>query len=89
MDDEDFERLLKICRLRLSEADKPQIKKDIEEVLDYFNVLDDVGMEGEMAYQPVSIEGRMREDSVEDFKNIRGMLKNTKTYRFYVVGPKI
>ncbi len=89
MDENEFERLLAICRIRLSEKEKPLIKNDIEEVLEYFNMLDSVDAKGRVAYQPVEVEGVMRDDNVEAFGNVAGMLKNAKTFRFYVVGPKI
>lgn len=90
MEDKDFERLLKICRIRLSEKEKPRIKSDIEEVITYFNVLEEVRTEGvEAAYHPLRVPEKLREDKVEECEDVELILKNAKTYRFYVVGPRI
>jgi aspartyl/glutamyl-tRNA(Asn/Gln) amidotransferase C subunit len=90
MEEERFERLLKICRIKLTESEKTAIKKDIDEVIEYFNMLDSVDVGStEPAYHPIEVEGKLREDKVVAYEDVIGLLKNTKTYRFYVVGPKI
>ena len=50
-------------------------------------MLDSVKIE-EVNGQHAKVE-RLRQDEVKQFDNIEGLLKNTKTYRFYVVGPKV
>ncbi len=90
MEEKEFERLMEVCRLRLSDTEKAAIKEDIEKVIEYFDSIEkvDVGNLKE-AYHPIHIEGRLRDDSVASFDNINGLLNNTKTYRFYVVGPNV
>ena len=89
MDEDEFERLLAICRIKLDDSEKHSLKKDIESVLDYFDILESVSSQGSVAYQPIDVEGIMRDDSVEIFKNISGILRNARTFRFYVVGPRV
>ena len=90
MEEKEFSRLLKICRLELSEKEQKGIKKDIEEVVAYFDILENVDTgNAKAAYQPIDVPEKLREDKVEQFGNVEGILKNTKTYRFYVVGPKV
>lgn len=87
--DTEFDRLLTVCRIQLSEEERPKIKKDIEEIIEYFNTLDTLDVkETDAAYHPVPIKGKMRNDKLEEFPDINLILSNTKTYRFYVVGPK-
>jgi len=90
MQDSDFERLLSVCRLRLGDGEKAQIKKDIDSIISYFSTIESVDTSKlEPSYHPIEIEERLREDRVEPFENPDALLKGTKTYRFYVVGPEI
>jgi len=90
MESENFERLLKICRLRLEPGEKEAIKKDIGDILDYFNTIEGVECDKySPSYHPVSIAQKKRADKVEPFPDTASLLKNSKIYRFYVVGPKI
>lgn len=90
MEDREFERLMAICRLKLSDADKGKIKSDIENVIEYFDLIDKIETGNlKEAYHPIHIEGKTREDTASSFSNIDGLLNNTKTYRFYVVGPRV
>jgi len=83
----DFDRLLKVCRIRLEKEEKEKMKKELDEIIKYFDMLDSVKIE-EVNGQHAKVE-RLRQDEVKQFDNIDGLLKNTKTYRFYVVGPKV
>lgn len=89
MEEEEFNRLLKICRLKVDDSSKSKLKRDIDEIIGYFNLIDNIDCDEEPAFHAVDIPGRMRKDEVKEFKNIKGLLKNTKTYRNYVIGPKI
>ncbi|MCL5412812.1 MAG: Asp-tRNA(Asn)/Glu-tRNA(Gln) amidotransferase subunit GatC [Candidatus Marsarchaeota archaeon] len=89
MDDNEFDRLAKICRLRLTEDERKRIMHDTGEILSYFNTIEDVNCEKyPPAYQPVPISGRKRPDKVSNFKDATKLLKNSRIYRFFVVGPK-
>ncbi|MDE1855869.1 MAG: Asp-tRNA(Asn)/Glu-tRNA(Gln) amidotransferase subunit GatC [Candidatus Micrarchaeota archaeon] len=90
MEDAEFDRLLKICRLRLSSSERTAIKSDVKEILKYFDTIEKVDTGSlKPAYHPVAIEGRLREDRVEPFDHSDLLLKGTKTHRFYVVGPDV
>ncbi len=89
MEAREFDRLLEVCRIRLSEDEKEKMKKDINEVLSYFDRIQKIECDLDPAYQPVDLPEQLREDVVKDFKEVDLILKNTKTYRFYVVGPKV
>ena len=90
MEDIGFERLLKICRLHLTVEEAEKIRKDIEEVVAYFGVLDETNTDGaEPAYHPVEMLQLMGNDREKEFENKEGLLSNAKTYRFYLVGPKV
>ncbi|MCL5428004.1 MAG: Asp-tRNA(Asn)/Glu-tRNA(Gln) amidotransferase subunit GatC [Candidatus Marsarchaeota archaeon] len=90
MDDKEFSRLLSICRIHLRESERAAIKRDVDEVLEYFNSLESVDTNGVIeAYHPVAVGEKLREDAPSEFPDIGIILKNAKTYRFYVVGPNI
>jgi aspartyl/glutamyl-tRNA(Asn/Gln) amidotransferase C subunit len=90
MDDKDFERLLSICRIRLTGSERSEIKSEIEQVIKYFDEIEKIECDSEKpAYHPVPIPQKFRKDEVEECEDVDLLLKNTKTYRFYVVGPKI
>jgi len=85
----DFDRLLKVCRLDLDNEAKEKMEKEIAEIIKYFDTLDSVKIDEINRYHPKSDVEALRKDEVKEFENIDGLLKNTKVYRFYVVGPKI
>ncbi len=90
MDDAAFDRMLRICKLRLSGSERDRIKADIDNVISYFDTIESVDCDGYLpAYQPVDITPRTRKDKVDAFRESDRLLKNSKTYRFYMVGPKI
>lgn len=89
MEAKEFERLLNVCRIHLSDSEKEKMKRDIDEVLEYFDKIEKIKCDLEPAYQPVDLPEQLREDIAKDCKDVDLILKNTKTYRFYVVGPKV
>lgn len=90
MEEKEFDRLLKTCRISLASDEKSQIKKDTDEIIAYFNTISDVNCDGYApAYQPINVAPKRRKDVVEHFKESGKLLKNSKIYRFFIVGPKI
>ena len=88
--DSDFEALLRTCRIRLSAEEAAALRKEAEELISYFNSLDSVDTEGiAPAYHPIAVEQKTRADEIKEFGDIGGLLGNSKTYRFYVVGPEV
>jgi aspartyl-tRNA(Asn)/glutamyl-tRNA(Gln) amidotransferase subunit C len=90
MDEHEFDRLVGICRLRLSGEEREAIKKDINEIIKYFDAIEKVDTKNASeAYHPIHIDEKLRDDVIVPFDNTEGLLNNTRTYRFYVVGPKV
>ena len=90
MEDREFDRLLKICRLSLTDKEKSAIKKEIGSILEYFDAIEKVKCdELEPSYHPIKVGERLREDKVEACENPDALLKGTKTHRFYVIGPDV
>ena len=90
MDEQEFERLLHTCRIKLQDAEKERIKKDIESVLEYFDTIQQIDTGNIVEhYHPIDIDERLRQDSESQFTDVSLLLANSKTHRFYIVGPKI
>ncbi len=66
------------------------MKHDIDEIIEYFNTLSEVDCSDySAAYQPIDIAPRKRKDVAEQFPEVGKLLKNSKVYRFFIVGPRI
>lgn len=89
MKDEEFERLLKITRIKLTPKEREVIKRDVDEILGYFDKIERLHVEKKPAYQPIDVPTRMRKDVVKKFKDPSVLLKETETYNAYVLGPKL
>ena len=90
MDEKEFDRLAMHCRIRLSEAEKAGIRKEIDEVIRYFGIISEIECDSlQEAYHPIDIGQRTRPDRTDEYDDAQGLLRNTKTYRFYVVGPRV
>ncbi len=89
MQDKEFDRLLRITRLRVSDEERARIKSDVEQVIAYFDDISLAEAHGEPAHHPVEVPGRLREDNVSAFADIDGLKKGSKTNNGYIVGPKL
>ncbi|MCL4398939.1 Asp-tRNA(Asn)/Glu-tRNA(Gln) amidotransferase subunit GatC [Candidatus Parvarchaeota archaeon] len=90
MEKSEFERLLKICRLDLDKKEKDRLKDDTEEILKYFDQISKVDTHDlRPAFHPIELQGQTRKDKVIRFDKSERLLKNTKTHRFFVLGPKV
>ncbi|MCL5239332.1 MAG: aspartyl/glutamyl-tRNA amidotransferase subunit C [Candidatus Marsarchaeota archaeon] len=89
MKDEDFDRLLKTSRLRLSAEERVAIKRDIDEIIRYFDRISKTHAEGGPAHQPIAIPTRFREDVVSAFADIDSLKKTSKLHKGYILGPKL
>ncbi len=90
MEKDEFERLLKTARIELDEEEYSLIEKDINQILRFFDRLENVSLEDEeLAFHPVEIPEKLRKDSTETRDGIENIFYNGENYRFYFLGPKI
>ncbi len=89
MDEQEFDRLLKVARLKLSESEKKTIKRDIDEVIRYFDKIAGVAAGDDPSYQPIRVPTRFREDRVIPFKDVELLKKGSKLREGYIIGPKL
>ncbi|AAR39354.1 NEQ513 [Nanoarchaeum equitans Kin4-M] len=82
----DIDRIAYLARIKLDEKLKEKLKKDIEEILKAFSIVEN--LDGEKALLPIDVTGNPREDIPE--KKEFDLWKNAK-YREdnYIIGPKV
>lgn len=90
MRDEELDRLLAVCRISLKEEEKARIKADVEEIISYLGQVAAIDCADlEPAYQPIDVPTRFKDDKVREFKEKELLLKGSKLYKGYVVGPNL
>ena len=90
MEKDEFNRLLKTARIDLDEEESAYIEKDINDILRFFDKLEDVSLnDEELAFHSVEIPEKLRDDSNENKNEIENVFYNGENYSFYFLGPKI
>ncbi len=73
------EKVAKIARLSLTDAEKKKFEKEMKSILEAFSSLDRAKTDGvEPAFQPIPIENVLREDEIEEGLSQEEALANTK-----------
>ncbi|MCE5296744.1 MAG: Asp-tRNA(Asn)/Glu-tRNA(Gln) amidotransferase subunit GatC [Methanomassiliicoccales archaeon] len=82
-------RVARVARLRLSEEELAKYGKDLEEILDSFEVLNSAPSSESYDFNPIPVMDVLRED--EPFIDIdpEELMKAMDTYEGYVRGPKL
>ena len=90
MDSVAFDRLCKTARLKLTDDEETEIRKDVETIIDYFDKVSDEEADSlEPAFHPIEVREKLRNDEIVQFGEPDLLIAQTKMYRFFVVGPKI
>lgn len=89
MDRETVVRVAKVARLRLSEEELTRYEKDLEEILQSFEVLDEAPSSEVFDFNPVKIKDTLREDEVRRDIDPYELTKSMDTYDGFVRGPKL
>jgi len=86
----DVERIARLARIRLTEAEKKRFQKELEEVLKAFRLIDEVDPKCDPAFRPIEIENVFREDEVKQGLSQEEALANTKLKeRGFFKGPRV
>lgn len=83
------ERVAKVSRLSLSDQEIDEFKKDLEDILEYFSMLDDAPGTDEYGFNPVEVSDVLRDDIPSSDIDPKELLKDMNTYDGYVRGPKL
>ena len=84
-------RVAKNARLNLTEKEINELLSQLEEVLEYFSVLDRINTSDmEPAFQPVDMKNVLREDKIEKGLEQDDVLKNIKNKKDgFFKGPRV
>ena len=73
------EKIAKVARLSLTDAEKAKFEKDINDILKAFSSLDRAKTDGvEPAFQPIETKNALRDDVVEECLSQEEALSNTE-----------
>ncbi|MDK2795837.1 MAG: aspartyl-tRNA(Asn)/glutamyl-tRNA(Gln) amidotransferase subunit [Archaeoglobaceae archaeon] len=87
---EDVYHVARLAKLAISEADAEKFRKEFEEILGYFNVLDEVSEEVRPTFHVLEIKNVFREDIPREGLNQDLALQNApRKEEGYFVGPKV
>ena len=89
MDREIVERAARIAHLDLTEEELEKYEKDLTEILDYFQMLDEIPGEDTLGFNPILVEDAFREDEPRTEIDPDELLKGMKTYDDYIRGPRL
>ena len=84
-----IERVAKVSRISLSEKEIDEFKNDLEDILEYFEMLDNAPSSESFGFNPVEVADVLREDVPSQDIPPSELLKDMKTYEGYVRGPKL
>lgn len=78
IDEKLLKRLEKLSNIDLKESEKELIKNDLNDLLKYMEILENVDTEGiEEMVSPIKINNSiLRQDEVKTFENIEDIIKN-------------
>ncbi|RLJ00718.1 MAG: Asp-tRNA(Asn)/Glu-tRNA(Gln) amidotransferase GatCAB subunit C [Candidatus Aenigmatarchaeota archaeon] len=90
MGDLSIEKIAKLARIDLNEAEIKMFSKDLEEVKIMFDEIDKIEIKDEPCFQPVEVKNMMRGDKVEEGFSLEEAFSNTehKEDNFFK-GPKV
>ncbi len=88
---EEVEKVSSLASIKLTEDEKKELEKDMENIVKWFSRLDDIDTEGvEPAFHPIEIKNNMREDEVEECLSDKQVFQNTENKEDgFFKGPSI
>jgi aspartyl-tRNA(Asn)/glutamyl-tRNA(Gln) amidotransferase subunit C len=84
-----IEEVARIARLKLTETERTEFSKDLEEVLEYFSMLDEAPGEKEYGLNPIEILDMLREDEVGQEIDPELLIRMMDTFEELVRGPRL
>lgn len=71
-----FERIEHLARLSLKEEEREKLRKDLNDILNYMKILDEIPVEKvEPMFTPVEFDNDPRDDAVKKFENYMDLVK--------------
>jgi len=88
MDRETVERVARTAHLKLTDEELERYSKDLEDILQYFEMLDDAP-ESDVGINPIMVADVLREDEPSRYPDAYRLLEGMRTYEGYVRGPRL
>lgn len=89
MDAVTVRKVAKVARLRLTQEEVDQFSRDLEEVLEYFSLLDEAPQVDTHDFNPVRVADVLREDEPARDVNAEKLRDSMDTYEEMVRGPRL
>ncbi|MCK9323655.1 MAG: aspartyl/glutamyl-tRNA amidotransferase subunit C [Candidatus Methanomethylophilaceae archaeon] len=89
MDKDIIERVARAAHLALTEEELARYSKDLDDILDYFEVLDEAPDCEGIGVNPIEVADILREDEPHMDIDTDILLRDMKTYEGYVRGPRL
>lgn len=89
MDSELVRRVAAVARIKLTEEEVEEFSSDLEEILDYFSILDEAPSIPEFSFNPVPVVDISREDTVSFEIDPSVLREIMDTYQSWVRGPRL
>ncbi len=89
MDRETVERVARTAHLKLTEEELDRYSRDLEEILGYFDVLDEAPGSESRGVDPIGVADVLRDDEARTEYDPDVLLKGMNTYERYVRGPRL
>ena len=89
MDKETLKKVAKAAHIALSEEELEKYGKDLGEILENFNIIDEIPKDIEYTLNSINIADILREDVAGIFIDPNVLMKDMKTYENYVRGPRL
>ena len=89
MEEETVRKVAKVARLELTEEEVKQFATDLEDILQYFSILDEAPELSEFDFNPVKVEKALREDEVHNFRDVPKLKEQMHTTDDWVRGPRL
>ncbi len=89
MDRATVERVARAAHITLTEEELERYSRDLEEILTYFELLDDAPENAERGINPIEIADVLRDDEPRMDIDPDVLLRDMNTYEGYVRGPRL
>ena len=89
--EEEVKKIAELARIRLKEEEVREFAKDLQEIFENFEKIDEVDTEGvEIMLHPIEIKNVFREDELAEIEEEKDLLGNTiNREKGFFKGPKI
>ncbi|MDH7508287.1 MAG: aspartyl/glutamyl-tRNA amidotransferase subunit C [Methanomassiliicoccales archaeon] len=89
MDKQQVNEIARIARLILSKEEIEEFSSDLEDILNYFSVLDEAPTRDDFMLNPVLIENIMRDDEQYQVIDPEVLRRSMRVFEGYVRGPRL